>query len=256
MSQQQPTWTQIEAAFQSVIETAAGIPAYWAYQNANAPTNRYVRLTLGALITTGIDFIDERAVPDWAASTAYAVGDRVSNDDDKTYRCTTAGTSAASPATGPSGTGATIADGTVVWAYVSEAAGIVLTTVGTREVALQLECFTGPAAGSVAPAAGLVEALGSTARAVLDEVVTRLRLPTARDALAAVGVVPFDPGPVNWIPEVAATTYRGRASCDIRCRMPARALREYSNFIESIAGTATIEGGPAGVNITAAFEAP
>lgn len=51
----------------------------------------------------------------WAASTAYLLGQQV-HLGGNVYRCTTAGTSASSG--GPSGTGATITDGTAVWAYV------------------------------------------------------------------------------------------------------------------------------------------
>ena len=50
----------------------------------------------------------------WAASTAYTVGETVSNGGN-TYVCTTAGTSAASG--GPTGTGTGITDGTAVWNY-------------------------------------------------------------------------------------------------------------------------------------------
>lgn len=52
----------------------------------------------------------------WAASTPFAVGQQVNNDTGKCYRCTTAGTSAGSG--GPTGTGATITDGTAVWQYI------------------------------------------------------------------------------------------------------------------------------------------
>lgn len=52
----------------------------------------------------------------WQATHAYVVGDTVLNDGGKTYRCTTAGTSAG--AGGPTGTGTGIADNTAVWAYV------------------------------------------------------------------------------------------------------------------------------------------
>tara|TARA_B100001250_G_scaffold158450_1_gene136077 strand:+ start:2532 stop:5393 length:2862 start_codon:yes stop_codon:yes gene_type:complete len=51
----------------------------------------------------------------WQASTAYAVGDVVSNDGDKVYTCDTAGTSAGSG--GPTGTGADITDGSARWDY-------------------------------------------------------------------------------------------------------------------------------------------
>jgi len=54
--------------------------------------------------------------PAWTLSTAYVVGDHVENDTSKIYICTTAGTSASSG--GPTGTGAGITDGTVVWDYV------------------------------------------------------------------------------------------------------------------------------------------
>jgi len=59
--------------------------------------------------------MDEQACA-WQASTAYYVGDRVTNDTGKTYKCTTAGISDSSG--GPTGTGSGITDNTCVWAYV------------------------------------------------------------------------------------------------------------------------------------------
>lgn len=50
----------------------------------------------------------------WVASTAYGVGDRVFNGANQ-YRATAGGTSAASG--GPSGTGGSITDGGVTWAF-------------------------------------------------------------------------------------------------------------------------------------------
>lgn len=52
----------------------------------------------------------------WAQSTAYTLGQMISNGGNA-YQCTTAGTSAAT-GTGPSGTGSGITDGTAVWEYV------------------------------------------------------------------------------------------------------------------------------------------
>lgn len=54
----------------------------------------------------------------WAASTAYAVGNRRLNGGN-VYEVTTAGTSASSG--GPTGTGTGIVDGSVTWSYVSPA---------------------------------------------------------------------------------------------------------------------------------------
>jgi len=61
-------------------------------------------------------------LPDWTASTAYAVGDTVEPPIDNTYRyvCTTAGTSdATEPASWNTTIGGTTADGTVVWTTVA-----------------------------------------------------------------------------------------------------------------------------------------
>lgn len=63
------------------------------------------------------------AVDDWAATTAYIVGDVVEPTTPNTYRytCTTAGTSAGSEPTWPTGAiGDTVVDGTVVWTLTSK----------------------------------------------------------------------------------------------------------------------------------------
>ena len=57
----------------------------------------------------------DQATP-WTLSHRYEIADRVTNDTNKTYRCTVAGISAASG--GPTGTGSGITDGAVTWAYV------------------------------------------------------------------------------------------------------------------------------------------
>lgn len=64
------------------------------------PSRRYVSLT---------------STVAWAHSTAYVLGDRVTNAGN-VYECTTAGTSSASG--GPTTTAASITDGTVVWQYI------------------------------------------------------------------------------------------------------------------------------------------
>jgi hypothetical protein len=56
----------------------------------------------------------------WAASTAYVVGDKRTNNGN-VYVVTTGGTSAGSG--GPSGTGSAITDNTVTWQYVCPASG-------------------------------------------------------------------------------------------------------------------------------------
>lgn len=62
-------------------------------------------------------------LPAWAASTSYALGDRVTNDSGKVYQVTDAGTSAGSG--GPTGTGTGLVDNGVIWAYLGEGPGAV-----------------------------------------------------------------------------------------------------------------------------------
>ena len=102
------------------------------------PVSPFLRLAIGikpfdasgrlsALVAMLVTFA---SVPDgsrqtWVANTAYALGDTVVPTIDNTYyyECTTAGTSdATTEPTWPTGTGATVADGTVVWTRQSTSA--------------------------------------------------------------------------------------------------------------------------------------
>lgn len=53
----------------------------------------------------------------WAALTIYYIGDTITpgNDNGHSYKCTTGGTSGGSQPTFPTGAGATVSDGSVVW---------------------------------------------------------------------------------------------------------------------------------------------
>lgn len=62
----------------------------------------------------------------WTPSTAYAVGDYVTNDTGKVYVCDQAGTSNSSG--GPTGTGSNIADSGARWDYVQAAAEMTINT--------------------------------------------------------------------------------------------------------------------------------
>lgn len=55
----------------------------------------------------------------WTPATNFAVGDTITNDSGKFYRCTTAGVSASSG--GPTGTTTGITDGAAVWSYLQTA---------------------------------------------------------------------------------------------------------------------------------------
>ena len=66
---------------------------------------------------TGVACTVTISIADWAANTAYTVGDIVKNDSGKVYRCDTAGTSAGSG--GPTGIGSDITDNTARWDYIT-----------------------------------------------------------------------------------------------------------------------------------------
>lgn len=77
----------------------------------------------------------------WQASTAYAVGDYVTNDSGKLYICTGAGTSAGSG--GPTGTGTGITDNTATWNYAQAAADMTIdNAVFAAAQAVQVNSFT------------------------------------------------------------------------------------------------------------------
>lgn len=99
-------------------------------------------------VTTGDRFVSDAdatlvLTAVWAITTAYVIGDRVSNSGN-VYICVVAGTSAG--AGGPSGEGSGIVDGTVTWDFVGNGLADV-------DVAFTAEEF-GPTAG---PAAALSE---------------------------------------------------------------------------------------------------
>lgn len=86
----------------------------------------------------GKDLLIKRAITPtaWAGTTAYTVGQYVTNSSN-IYRCITAGTSAASG--GPTGTTADITDGTAHWAYVQPvSAGNFITVAGMRSTSMSI----------------------------------------------------------------------------------------------------------------------
>lgn len=241
----QPTLATIWQTIQNTIATASGLTTVWRFQNYDQPAVDYVGISLGAFAPEGYDYTQEAFAPSWQPSTTYAAGDRVLNDTGpRTYSCTTAGTSAG--AGGPTGTGSAITDGSVVWQYLAPGSEVSITVGGVREVALQIEAWSASTVEDVAKA---------TALSICDGIATKLRLPTARQALATVGMTPFDPGPTNWIPSIVAANFRGRATCDVRCRLPARALVDYAAFIASLS-VAVSASGAAGGSVTETVTAP
>lgn len=74
-------------------------------------------------------------VDDWAAATAYVLGDRVTNSA-KVYECTDPGTSAGSG--GPTGNGTAITDNGVVWTYLGEGDSAVDVECESQELGAQI----------------------------------------------------------------------------------------------------------------------
>lgn len=95
---------------------------------------------------------------------------------------------------------------------------------GTREVPFEISCFTSSVIGEAA------------ARRVLEITRTKLRLPDVRYGLRRVGISPFDPGPVDYVPNIPAAGFRGRATCTIRCYVPVMDCVEYVGYIATMNG--------------------
>ncbi len=106
--------------------------------------------------------------------------------------------------------------------------------VGTREVVLEVEAFTTSTADS------------ADAMSVAEKVKSSLLLTSVSDLLDAVELSPFDPGEVNYIPDVPSTTFRGRATLSIRCYVPAVRVSEFAGYIATVQGTITVSGGRRG----------
>lgn len=76
---------------------------------------------------------------------------------------------------------------------------IITTVEGQREATLTVQAFTVDRNGEAA------------ARSVLGRCQTALALPSIRELLADVGVVIFDHGSIEYVPEVVSTLFIGRA---------------------------------------------
>lgn len=95
---------------------------------------------------------------------------------------------------------------------------------GVREVPLQVEVFTTAVYGEAA------------ARRVAEKIRTKLRLDSIRYGLRQAGLSPFDSDPVQWVPDIATTNFRGRAVLNVRCYVPVMDCYEYVGYIASIRG--------------------
>lgn len=81
--------------------------ALWRAQALGAPATLFFAAIRGKVGTSGL----------WLATTAYVVGDLIVpvTHNGRVYRCTVAGTTAASQPTFPTTDGGTVVDGTVTW---------------------------------------------------------------------------------------------------------------------------------------------
>jgi len=81
---------------------------------------------------------------------------------------------------------------------------IVMSGHGVREFAVSVRAFSASPLGN------------SSARALLSKVQTALALESARSALHAAGVTPFDNGRVQVVPAILETSWEGRAVLQVR----------------------------------------
>ncbi len=104
------------ASFSTGTETLTGTPA------TVVPINRVISVPGTTFKYETQAQVTIAAATAWAPTTAYTVGQRVTNAS-RIYQCITAGTSAGSG--GPTSTSTDITDGTAHWAYVGEGTGVV-----------------------------------------------------------------------------------------------------------------------------------
>lgn len=114
---------RLDALVQNVDNEAAATEAiadafadYFVGGNPPNPANA----AIAGAVPVNAAAIKTTTPPAWAPSTAYSVGQLVSNGGNA-YTCVVAGTSAASG--GPTGTGTGIIDGTVTWDFAGTASG-------------------------------------------------------------------------------------------------------------------------------------
>lgn len=122
---------------------------------------------------------------------------------------------------------------------------IAIVVRGVREIMLEAEFFAASTLPGSAPAnPPTVPGLDGLARA--DRSSASMILPEVRDLMRAGGVVPFDPQPVQNVPGVVGTGFRGRAVLPIRCYASAQAVAEYFSWIATVNVTVTAKGGVGG----------
>jgi len=123
-------WAAAAASRQKTLlgtwQVAASAPGYVGH----------FRLKNNAGSVTGIQGL---CAQKWTASTPVVVGQHMANGGN-TYRCTTAGSTASSG--GPTGTGASIADGSAVWAYAGASDMIIDNTNVTAGQQVTVSTFT------------------------------------------------------------------------------------------------------------------
>jgi hypothetical protein len=124
-------------------------------------------------------------------------------------------------------------DGTSRGEYVTHehdavADELVLTAYSHRELVVSLQAFT---SGTT----------GNTARAMLEALRLSLLLPTAREALRAVGLVPFEASRVQNITALDEADYQGRALLEVRCEV-LQTAEERVPYIRTVAVTDTGTG--------------
>lgn len=107
---------------------------------------------------------------------------------------------------------------------------ITRTVSGQRDVPVTVRCYTQSAVGS------------DSALALLSRAQVGLALPSARDALAAAGLAPFDAGAVKAIPGVLDTRWEGRAELTVRFYLVVEAS-ETTGYIATADVTDTVAQG-------------
>lgn len=104
------------------------------------------------------------------------------------------------------------------------------------ECTLELECFT----------ASAVSSKNAAALSLLTRAVIGLWLPSIKAILQRQAISIYDASPVQWIPDVPSTNFRGRSVCTLSVYMRPPTVHEYVGYIERVRGTVTVHGTASG----------
>lgn len=235
-------WAPIEAAIAAWVASATGLPAascLWANQRQALPCRPYITLKRGSLrdlagpggeLSHSTDADVSVAIAGWISGRLYTEGAQVVRSG-QVYLAAVGGTSGA---TGPTGTGERITDGTVVWTWQRPAAaGTRFLVTGRFEFTVSVQAFASATAGDAQRT--LTSSWERTAGDYLNDVQLALAKPSVLDTLSAAGLACHGCTAVRDLPDDRAGAWISRSQFDVTFSV-VKSLTDFASFIDTVSG--------------------